>query len=55
MADYVSPPAPPTRIISWLQRCTEADPDFYPKLMRPKIYFFSNGREFVRDPNVYTD
>jgi hypothetical protein len=46
---------PPTRIISWLQKVQEADPDWQKKLIRPWIYEFSNGRRFYKDPNVYTD
>lgn len=46
---------PPTRIISWEQQVQELDPDYQQGLLRPWIYEFSNGRRFVRDPNVYTD
>lgn len=46
---------PPTRIISWQQQVIEADPSYQKLLLRPVIYIFSNGREFVRDPNTYTD
>lgn len=46
---------PPTVIKSWQQQVLEADPDYYRQLLRPVIYKFSNGRNFVKDPSVYTD
>lgn len=48
-------PPPPTRIISWRQMVLDADPDWSRNYQRPKVYFFSNGREFEWDPNTYTD
>lgn len=46
---------PPTRILSWSQQVLEADPNWNRGMYRPWTYEFSNGRRFVRDPNVYTD
>lgn len=46
---------PATRIISFQQQVLETDPNYYLQLQRPVIYTFSNGRQFVKDPNVYTD
>lgn len=46
---------PPTVILSWEQQVRQADPDYEKLLLRPVIYQFSNGRTFVKDPNVYTD
>lgn len=50
-----APGAPPTSIKSFLQQVIEVDPNYYRQLQRPVIYQFSNGRQFVKDPNVYTD
>lgn len=46
---------PPTRILSWQQLVQDADPDWQKLNLRPVIYKFSNGRKFVKDPNVYVD
>ena len=49
-----NPKPPPTRLMSYAQRVEEADPDWLALMLRPVIYVFSNGRQFVRDPNTYT-
>ena len=49
------PAPPPTRQISWEQTVREADPSYQRELIKPVIYTFSNGREFVKDPDVYTN
>ena len=36
--------------ISYLSVILKADPDFYAKRKREKLYEFSNGREFLGDP-----
>lgn len=48
---YFAPP--PTRILSWLQMCLEADPSFRRLSLRPWTYEFSNGRLFVESLPVY--
>ena len=45
--------APPTRILSWMQMCQEADPSFRKLSLRPWVYEFSNGRLFVEALPVY--
>jgi len=47
------PKPPPTRTLSWLQMCLQADPDFRPLSLRPWIYEFSNGRLFIQPLPVY--
>jgi hypothetical protein len=37
----------PTRILSWAQMVSEADPNFRNKSLHPWVYEFSNGRLFV--------
>jgi hypothetical protein len=44
-----------TRLISWQQLVTEADPDFSREANRPWIYRFSNERRFRRPANIYAD
>ena len=39
---------PPTRIISWQQVVTEADPNYWPAKNQPWIYEMSNGRLFYQ-------
>lgn len=46
-------PVPPTRILSWLQMCQQADPNFRQLSLRPWVYEFSNGRLFVQTLPVY--
>lgn len=47
------PAPPPTRILSWLQMCLEADPSFHQLSLRPWVYEFSNGRLFIEALPVY--
>lgn len=35
---------------SWLELVLKAEPDFYAKRRREKLFEFSNGREFRGDP-----
>ena len=42
-----------TRLISYQQVVTEADPAFYRDRLRPWIYQFSNGRLFYQIPDPY--
>jgi len=36
---------------SWWSIVLKADPDFYAKRKREKLFEFSNGRQFRGDPN----
>ena len=46
----------PTRILSWEQMVTEADPGFRRLSLQPWVYSFSNGRLFIdRPPPLYGD
>ena len=55
MASPTNPtPAPPTSIKSWLQWCIDADPNYNYDTLRFWIYEYSNGRQFLNNPNVYT-
>lgn len=47
------PAPPPTRILSWLQMCLEADPSFQRLSLRPWVYEMSNGRLFIESIPVY--
>jgi hypothetical protein len=42
-----------TRILSFLQLCIEADPDFRALSNRPVAYRFSSGRTFYQPMPVY--
>lgn len=46
---------PPIKTINFKQLVLEADPNWEKENLRPVIYEFSNGRKFVKDPQVYTD
>ena len=52
MPNTIAPP--PTRLISWLQLCLEADPDFERKRLKPWVYEMSNGRLFYLQNPVYS-
>lgn len=43
-----------SRTLLWQQLVTEADPNWLKEKIRPVQYQFSNGREFVWNPQVYT-
>lgn len=45
---------PPTRIISWQQLVTEADPNWSRLNRQPVIYEFSSGRAFVAPSPMYS-
>ncbi len=47
------PSAPPTRILSFQQMVSEADPFYTIDKNRPWIYEFSNGRRFLQVPDPY--
>jgi len=42
------------RTLSWQQLCTDSDPDWLKKKLRPIRYEFSNGKRFVARPDEYT-
>jgi hypothetical protein len=44
----------PTKIISWQNEVSNADPDWIRKYQRPIVYEFSNGRVFTWRPDTYT-
>lgn len=46
---------PPTRLISWQQVVTEADPNYWAQKNRPWIYEMSNGRRFYASQPTYPD
>lgn len=43
-----------SREISFQDLVTQADPDWLRDKLRPVVYKFSNGKEFVARPDVYT-
>lgn len=45
--------APPTRILSWMQLCLEADPNYQRGLTQPWLYEMSNGRLFYQPNPLY--
>lgn len=55
---------PPTSILSWQQQVVEADPTWARARQQPRIYDFSNGRQFYApiplygtpaDPGLFSD
>jgi hypothetical protein len=56
MSNDLNPPGslPPTRVISWLQRCEEVDPNYTYARSHYYIYEMSNRRRFLNPLPLYT-